>query len=211
MDKQIEDKLVKQIEKNLSDKINTELLYTDRNYRGNNQTKYSFDITETSNLPVEAATGTDNPILSFEYSNPTSLSRAEYIRQAREACLRQLSELQATARAYDSYYLDSSIKHAEVLPHNNSSKNVESDHIPVNYLQEDTAYQEAQENKKDLVAFRFLIIRMVCAIVIFLSVFLIDKFHIKIGGFASENIKEYLTGNDTFDSLENMIVTLLKK
>lgn len=214
MDRHVEDKMVKQIEKNLSDNFNSDLLYAGQNYGRNNQTRYSIDTKVANTLPVEATAGMDNPILSFEYSNPTSISRAEYIRQARESCLRQLSELQTTARAYDSYYLDTSVKHIEELPQNNNIVIAEKENKPEKLLKEDSAYQEevgTQENMREIMAFRLLIIRMVCAIVIFLSVFLIDKFNFKIGSFESESIQEYVTGNDTLDSLENMIVTLLKK
>ena len=69
---------------------------------------------------------------------------------------------------------------------------------------------EQGETPQELASFRALIIRTVCAIVIFLAVFIIDKFEIKIGEFTFEKVREYVTGKDTLKALENIIVTWLK-
>lgn len=183
MDKKVEDKMVQQIERNLTNHFNESL----------------------------KVTAEEQPIVSFDYSNPISINRAEYIRQARESCLRQLSEMQSTARAYDSYYL-------ETIPRNPDS--VDQKKPKARSLFGDGAgyegYREADDAMNDensireLTAFRFLIIRMVCAIVLFLTVFLVDKFDVKIGVFTPDKIQEYVTGKDTLKELEVKMVAWLK-
>jgi hypothetical protein len=52
---------------------------------------------------------------------------------------------------------------------------------------------------------------MVCALVIFLSIFLIDKFDFSIGEFSSTKIEEYVSGKDNMKQLEEFVITLLKE
>ncbi len=185
MDKKVEDKMVQQIEKNLSNHIN-------------------------ESLKVSAE---EQPIISFDYSNPISISRAEYIRQAREACLRQLSEVQSTARAYDSYYLEPLQKNVE-LPETKQVRPRGLFRDGIGYTgnhPEDMAMNEEEASINEITAFRFLIIRMVCAIVLFLAIFLFDRFDLKIGAFTPDKVQEYVTGKDTLKELEVKLVTLLKE
>jgi hypothetical protein len=184
MNKNVEDKMVQQIEKNLSNHID-----------------------ESLKTPAE-----EQPIVSFDYSNPISITRAEYIRQAREACLRQLSEVQSTARAYDSYYL-------EPLPNNAGTPEAgqvrpkglfRDGYGYVSNKAEDVDLNE-EDTRKEQAAFRFLILRMVCAIVLFLAIFIFDRFDLKIGAFTPDKIQEYVTGKDNLKELEEMLVTWLKE
>lgn len=184
MDKKNEDKMVQQIEKNLSNHIN-----------------------ETLNTPAK-----EQPIISFDYSNPISISRAEYIRQAREACLRQLSEVQSTARAYDSYYLEPlSVNTVEPETGQVRHKGLFGDGF--SYAGNKAVDIEMDEElvRKEQAAFRFLIIRMVCAIVLFLAIFVVDKFDIEIGAFTPNKIEEYVTGKNNLKELEDIVVIWLKE
>lgn len=184
MDKKVEDNMVQQIEKNLSSHID-----------------------ETLMIPSK-----EQPIVSFDYSNPISISRAEYIRQAREACLRQLSEVQSTARTYDSYYLEpisanTGATEAGQVRHKGLFRD------GYGYAGNKAVDIELDEElaRKEQAAFRFLIIRMVCAVVLFLTIFAFDKLNIKIGAFTPDKIQEYVTGKDNLKELEEILVTWLKE
>ena len=218
MDTNLEDKMYFQIEQNLSNNINQNLFSTGRmskDEQGNeiisreshpelypaNRLDQDSDLGETS---VEETKDTMNE--SYEYYNPQpTLSRAEYIRQAREACLRQLNITQTSHPIY-------AYQEAE----QNDGKKSLTEKKKVNRLRlfgENTYTEEMieqGETPQELASFRALIIRSVCAIVIFLAVFIIDKFEITIGEFTFEKVKEYVTGKDTLKALENIIVTWLK-
>lgn len=184
MDKKVEDNMVQQIEKNLSNHIDETLL-----------------------IPSK-----EQPIISFDYSNPISISRAEYIRQAREACLRQLSEVQSTARAYDSYYLEP-LSANTVAPEAGQARHKGLFRDGFGYVGNKAVDIELEEELtgKEQAAFRFLIIRMVCAIVLFLMIFAFDKLNVKIGAFTPDKIQEYVTGKDNLKELEEMFVTWMKE
>ena len=107
-----------------------------------------------------------------DFVEPVPMSRAEYIRQAREACHRQLNLDPKQVRVYEEH-----------------KENISSN---------------------ELASFNGLIIRSVCAIVIFLIIFAIDKLDAKIGDFSSAYIKDFLTTNKTLEYLENLVVTWLK-
>ncbi len=204
MDKMIEDKMVKQIEKNLSNNLNESLFMTGRLY-DKEQLANSLPLVGTKEDLTQLSNSEEQPIVSFDYSNPVSISRAEYIRQARESCLRQLSTVQSTARAYDSYYLDTMPQTTEPVE-TGKSKSLNLFHNDAqNQADNDT------ESQQEVMAFRLLVIRMVCAIIIFLSVFLIDRFDLKLGQVSADTIQEYVTGKDTFEELENKFITWLRK
>jgi hypothetical protein len=63
---------------------------------------------------------------------------------------------------------------------------------------------------KEIASYRALIIRTVCAILIFLLIFAFDRFDLAIGQFTSESVREYVTSNDTLKKLEELVVTWLK-
>ncbi|MDF2905831.1 MAG: putative rane protein [Herbinix sp.] len=204
MDKKVEDKMVQQIEKNLHNNIDENLFLTGRIYDKDKQQKKGQNQGTQKALPDGSNATSDNPLVSLEYYNPAiPVSRAEYIRQARESCLRQLSTMQSTARAYDSYYLDSALQNAEV---DQNKKN-----RPFHLTHEGDQVDNDEESLREIAAFRFLIIRMVCAIVLFLSIFLMDKLDFSIGEFTSSKIEGYVSGNDTMKQLEEFVITLLKE
>ena len=209
MDKKVEDKMVKQIEKNLSNNLNESLFLTGRLYDNEQLADRLLLVGTKEDLP-QVSMSQDQPIVSFDYSNPESISRAEYIRQARESCLRQLSTVQSTARTYDSYYLDT--QYHDTIPQ--MMEPIEAGKAKsLSLFHNDTQKQadDDAETQQEVMAFRLLVLRMVCAIVIFLSVFLMDRFDIKLGKVSVDTIQEYVTGKDAFEELENKFVTWLRK
>ncbi len=204
MDKRVEDKMVQQIEKNLHNNIDESLYLTGGIYDKDKSRKKSQNLGTQKALSEEKDTAGENPLVSLTYHNPAiPVSRAEYIRQARESCLRQLSTVQSTARAYDSYYLDSALQNADAEQNKKSNVN--------RLFHEGTEMGKDEDSLQEIAAFRFLIVRLVCALVIFLSIFLIDKFDFSIGEFSSSEIEEYVSGKDNMKQLENYVITLLKE
>lgn len=204
MDKKVEDKMVQQIEKNLNNNIDENLFLTGRNYDKDKLQKKSQNQGSQKSLSDKSNTAVENPLVSLEYYNPAiPVSRAEYIRQARESCLRQLSTMQSTARAYDSYYLDSALQNAEVEQNKKPRIN--------RLFHEGNEVSKDEEALQEIIAFRFLIVRLVCAMLLFLSIFLIDKFNFSIGEFSSAKIEEYVSGKDNMKQLEDFVITLLKE
>lgn len=201
MDKKVEDKMVQQIEKNLHNNMEENLFLTGR--VNDKQQKKAQSMGTQKALPDGKDTTAENPLVSLDYYNPViPVSRAEYIRQARESCLRQLSTMQSTARAYDSYYLDSALQSAETEQEKKSK--------PYRLFQAETDAGKQEDDMKEVAAFRFLIIRMVCALVLFLSIFLMDKLNFHVGEFSSTTVEEYVTGKDSMKQLEEYVITLLK-
>lgn len=118
MDAGYEDKMYRQIEKSLSNNIN-ERLYVpievmDRPVFSGRSNKPAVDSISYD----EGAAGTENDYFNRNRAddrgpagNPLAdnreegsrLTRAEYIMQAREACLRQLNAMDSSSRTYDSY------------------------------------------------------------------------------------------------------------
>ena len=207
MDSKVEDKIVRQIEKNLSNNINESLFLTGRVYEKDNNKAIgisTFNSPETISNSAEMQE--DNPAVSFEYINqsPTNLSRAEYIRQAREACLRQISSIQISARAYEVNYPEADLQSTEQL---NRKKTKAMRLFQEGSIAEDVLPEE--NTPQEIASFRYLIIRTICAIVLFLSIFIFDKFDFKVGNFTPKVIQEYVTGNDSLQDLEDLLVTWL--
>lgn len=208
MDIKNEDTMVRQIEKNLSNNINDNLFLTGRIAENNRlpmKDKYDME----AEAKKTGAGDPDYPLVSYDYIStiPTTVSRAEYIRQAREACLRQLSNVQLYSRPYDVNYMDAAVEGTQ-------QQQLEHKKAKVWKLFHDSTFPEgrpAEENSpQEIAAFRSLIVRMVCAIVLFLAVFLIDKFEFKLGNITHTMIREYVTANDTFQGLEDIFVTWIK-
>ena len=204
MDTPSEDTMVRQIEKKLSDHMNENLFLAGRSMdnRPSGHSKYAVD--KPAKPVADGEAGQEYPLVSYEHiSNSPGFSRAEYIRQAREACLRQLSSVQLYSNPYDVNYMEPAAaseelnqKKARVMKLFGNSMEVED--------------QRIRDRTRDVLSYRSLIIRSVCAIVLFLSIFLLDKFQVKIGDFTPHIIQEYVTGNDALEKLENIIVTWLK-
>jgi hypothetical protein len=75
---------------------------------------------------------------------------------------------------------------------------------------QESASAKEENTPQEIAAFRALIIRTVCAIVLFLFIFVVDKFEISIGKITPGKIQEYVTGNDSLQELEDIIVTWIK-
>ncbi len=205
MDKKVEDKMVQQIEQNLHNHIDENMYLTGRSVEKEKLPKKSTNVGTWKAVPEAKETGTDNPLVSLDYYNPVlPVSRSEYIRQARESCLRQLSTLQSSASAYDSYYLDNALQNAK----QETNRKTRPYHT---LFHEGSEAASVEDNSKEIAAFRFLVVRTVCALLLFLSIFLIDKFDIKIGSFNSDKVQEYVTGKDNLKQLEEFVITLLKE
>jgi hypothetical protein len=208
MDTPSEDTMVRQIEKKLSDHMNENLFLTGRSYENNPVGTDKNALIKNSEQAVISEANRDYPLVSNEYiSNSPGISRAEYIRQAREACLRQISSIQIYSRPYEVNYMEMEATPEEQL---NQKKAKVMKMFHVDEGEEEKASLEAGNKVRDVLSYRSLIIRSVCAIVLFLSIFLLEKFNIEVGSFSHHMIKEYVTGNDALKQLESILVTWLK-
>lgn len=127
------------------------------------------------------------------------LSRAEYILQAREACLRQMNTLNTTSRISNLYIDDDSSAY---------SNNERKKRSKVERLFDEGSGEENLPG--EIASYRSLVIRTVCAVVLFISIFIIDKIKLSWGTFSYESIREYVTGNNQLRALEEVIVSWLK-
>lgn len=202
-----EDNMVRLIEKNLSNNINNDLFLTGRIFESSKPTVNQSDPSgkNRANMHETSEQPEDYPLVVNDYVDvmSPSISRAEYIRQAREACLRQLSSSQIYSKPYESNYM--------LTDKQDQEQQTDRRAKPWKLFQETQSTEGAQEaSQQELASFRFLIIRTVCAIILFLTIFIIDKFDLKIGDFTSARIQEYIVGRDTLQSLEDIVVTWLK-
>lgn len=201
MDANVEDKMLHQIEKNLSNHINENLFVSGRIYEDNRAVNRNNTASDNSIMVTEGKSELPEPIKEdWEYGNSfPQLSRAEYIRQAREACLRQMNTVQGISKGMDNLLEESEDLHPALTMRKRSKAG-----IPM----QDTS--EEENTTLEAAAFRSLIIRTVCAIVIFVSIFVIDKFQFKWGDFSYQKVQEFVTGKDNLVELEDLIVSLLK-
>jgi hypothetical protein len=217
MDTRNEDTIVHQIERNLSNHMNDSLFLngraSDHSRSAAENNKLAMNHTMTVYQPEKAdqekmteVTQQELPLVSNEYiSNMTGISRAEYIRQARESCLRQLSNTQLYSRPYDVNYIDTEPAANEQL-NKKKAKVMKLFHTGT----EETSPEEEMSTPEEMASYRSLVIRGVLAIMLFLCIFAFDKFNLKIGDLTNSMIKEYVTGNDALKDLENILVTWLK-
>ncbi len=181
MDTSYEDRMYQQIEKSLTNNIN------DR-----------FVPIEIIDQPSFSNSKTVDSTSEYE-EEQQSLSRAEYILQAREACLKQLNTLTST-RINDLYIGN------EDTTSSSPGKKSKDKSSKLFYEGSDE-----ESSSEELASFRFLIIRTICAAVIFLSIFTIDKVKMDWGGISYNTINNYLTDNNHFKKIEDIIVSLLNK
>lgn len=185
MDLNNEDRMVQQIESNLADR--------------------NDNLFHSGKIVIKPERRNDAEVYSLVAGDVTSetpyISRAEYIRQARESCLKQLSNVQLYSKAYDVNYMEQPLS---------------EENIPVRkklrMFQEDTRpdMETVPNVQEQMNSYRSLIVRCICAIILFLSIFAFDKFDIKVGTVSKQVIKEYVTGNDFLKDIENIIVGWLK-
>lgn len=215
MDINYEDKIYNQIEKNLSNNINDKLfvpieIIDDNTYKGRKKKTIVDSVSYEENMPRDNPNSydnrkaiyeqADNNIDGYNQGGPTPrLSRAEYIRQAREACLRQMNAGDISGRINDLYVgVDNTT--------NSYVGRKKKDKV-------DRLFQEGSDQEdynEEFASYRSLIIRTVCALVIFLCIFIIDKIKVDWGKFSYETIRQYVTANDKLKVLEEIIVSWLK-
>lgn len=201
MDTRYEDTMLSQIEKKLSDNIDENLFLTGRGFDVSTsltKKKYLQEQEGAKSSPEEQ----EYPLVSTGHIRESAepLSRAELIRQAREACLRQLSSTQPYCKPYDVHY------HSTELSNELPVKKKQWKLLPDG--RSELAGDDA--SPQEVAAYRSLIIRAACALVLFLIIFLIDKFELGIGSLTNNKIEEYITGKNALKALEDMIVTWLK-
>lgn len=155
-----DDRMISQIETSLADSMSDDI-YKSRDIFQSRDSDTSDDMCISNDVYREP-----------DIAGPVPMSRAEYIRQAREACHRQLN-----------------LTSKEVKYHEEPNENIPS---------------------YELASYNGLMLRSVCAIVIFLIIFAIDKLDIKVGSFSSGYIKDFVTTNKTLEYLENLVVGWLK-
>lgn len=173
MDTSYENKMYQQIEKSLSD--NDKLF-----------------------VPIEILDeNTQVDVVDDYKENEPILSRAEYIRMAREACLRQMDESHSSSRFSDIYdggdYLTEPIRDRK--------------------KRDKSLFYDGKEDEvmpEEVASYRSLIIRTICAVVIFLFIFTIDKLKVDFGSFSYETIGHYVTGSDKLKALEEILVSWIK-
>jgi len=211
MDTNMEDKMYHQIQKSLSNNINENLFTSGKTIDKEKLPLVRSSVIEPTNITKEGK-NTENEYLSesFEYiSQPSTLPRAEYIRQAREACLRQLSN--QSIRMMDTYS-------PEIEEQDISLQNKKKAKALKLFKDSEKALRSpwnrsasGEENSlQELASFQSIIIRTICAIVLFLFIFLIDKFEFSLGNFSKVLVREYITGNDRLLQLEEIVVSWLK-
>ena len=198
MDIHVDEKIYNQIEKNLNNNINQNLFSSGRELEVEQKLSSSVTAMNTSNVIEEQNSPTSDYLNSnSDYINSSpALSRAEYIKQAREACLRQLSAMQSS-HPFEVYQSEAVVENVDQISKKKS----------MSLLKEKV---EEEESEQEIVAFRSLMIRTICAVVIFLSLFVFDKLEVKLGGFSYEVVREYVTGNNQLEALENIFVSFLK-
>ena len=197
MDSNFDDKIINQIETGLSNQMNESLFTTGLEKINNSDTQENAEYADRN----------------YDYTGnqmPT-LSRAEYIRQARAACLRQLNNIQDRTGSYEDYSLDTDT-FAQEKPNKKKARGLglfQEGSSPVQTMSAGSRGYE-ENLPKEIASYRALIIRTVCAILIFLLIFAFDRFDLAIGQFTSESVREYVTSNDTLKKLEELVVTWLK-
>ena len=200
MDSNFDDKIINQIETSLSNQMNESLFTTGLEKSNRSDTQENAEYAGRN----------------YDYigNQMPPLSRAEYIRQARAACLRQLNNIQDRTDRTGSYenYSPDTDTFVQEKPHKKKARGLglfQEGSNPVQAMS--TGSRGYEENlPQEIASYRALIIRTVCAILIFLLIFAFDRFDLAIGKFTSESVREYVTSNDTLKKLEELVVIWLK-
>ena len=174
VDTNYEDKMYQQIEKSLSSNIDDGIY-----------------------VPIEIIE--DKAAIYEVQDEGVRLSRAEYIRQAREACLRQIDAYDSRSKLSEIYYGQDS--QADIF-HDRKKKD------KIRNLFSDSDQEDALP--EEIASYKSLIIRTVCAIVIALSIFIIDKIKLDFGAFSYNTIRQYVTENNQLKLLEDILVSWFK-
>lgn len=191
MDTNMEEKMVRQIETKLSNHMPEDLFSTDRSIESKQiiggLSVSSNKVTKTEEVLDLGHNDSDTPSIP--------MTRAEYIRQAREACLRQMNSHPQDSKVVNYVVEDAQIQHSSIGE--------------LGSIQGYYPSSPSEVGKEEL-AYRSLLIRSICCLVIFLFIFLFDKFDVNIGKFSGDTIREYIVNRDRLVDLENIIVSWFK-
>ena len=121
-------------------------------------------------------------------------SRAEYIKLARESCARNLNASHINLKHNGKKKSDTGKMH-----HHNKRTYIDS--------------YDFDRGELDISpgSMRAFMIRTVCAIMLFLTVLMIDKLNIEFQGISSHSIEELVSSNDGITKAENFFVSLIEK
>lgn len=121
-------------------------------------------------------------------------SRAEYIRLARESCSKNLSSTHGNSKNQGLYKMKENEKIDKVKLWN---------HDKVGSITENQTLFTLSSGK-------IILIRTICALLLFLSVFLIDHFDINMKKLNSKFIQESIMSNQTVEDAENFFVSVFQ-
>lgn len=124
-----------------------------------------------------------------------NLSRDEYIRLARESCTRNL-DYNSNMRNYGGY---------KNRRYNNREKFSSWNTKAMKAQSADSPYTVSTSKVKSF------LIRLICAFVLFLTIYIIDIFEIKILTFNSKTIEEMVTTNQGIEDAEAFFVKLFEQ
>ncbi len=123
-------------------------------------------------------------------------SRAEYIKLARESCTRNLNAPSGNSK-------------------NNGKMKDENNNIKFNLFKkrDTTDYYNFTQGEFDIPnsSMRLFLIRTICAFMLFLTVFIIDKLNIEFKGISSNFIQQLVSSNQGIEDAENFLVSLFDK
>ena len=125
-----------------------------------------------------------------------ALSRDEYIRIARESCTRNLG-YNGGSKNHNGKMNKGYANAEKIRPWDQS--------VPSHRPELTDSFVLAPFKVKSL------LIRLICALVLFLSVFLFDKFDLKVKTFNSKNIQEMVSSSQSIDDAENFFVNLFEQ
>ncbi|MGB8453834.1 MAG: hypothetical protein WCD89_16105 [Anaerocolumna sp.] len=124
-----------------------------------------------------------------------ALSRDEYIRLARESCTRNLS----SGGGNKNHGVNKNNMKAEKL------RSWDQNDMNNGFSLTNTGLNITSINIKSL------LIRLICAFILFLSVFIIDKFNVKVKTFDSKYIQDLVSSDQSIDQAENFFVSLFEQ
>ncbi len=122
------------------------------------------------------------------------LSRDEYIRLARESCTRNLSYTNGATKNYGTY------------------KNLKSENPKLwNRADVKNRFSMGRTGLNiPAINLKSFLIRIICALMLFLTIFIIDKFGVKLKAFNSKYIQEMVSSNKSIEDAENFFVSLFE-
>ena len=123
-----------------------------------------------------------------KYSVP---SRAEVIKIARDSCSRNLSSVNKNNK--------------------NQIVNKNKDQSMMDRFDFEKQTGAKTPFSLNTMTVKFLLIRVICAFVLFLAVLLIDKFDVKINAVNSEFVQELVSTNKGIEDAENFVVSFFEQ